>query len=199
RMQASRVSTNRFRLLRQDDSAREAHLTRTEEQLRVTARQQEAVAHLGQRALAGAPLAELIDAAVALAARALEVEFASVLELRPESRTLVLRAGVGWRPGAVGRTILPTDADSHAGYVLRSTGPVVVEDLATDARFGSAPLLAAQGVVASLSVLVHGKGRPFGILGVHTAAPREFTIHDTHFLQAVANVLASAINRAHSA
>src|SRR5439155_1549269 len=124
--------------------------------------------------------------------------FASVLELRPESRTLLLRAGVGWRDGAVGRTVLPTDADSHAGYVLRSTGPVVVEDLATDARFGSAPLLAAQGVVSSLSVLVHGKGRPFGILGVHTAQPREFTIHDTHFLQAVANVLATAIDRAHA-
>src|SRR2546428_611554 len=133
-----------------------------------------------------------------MAARVLEVPFASVLELRPESRTLLLRAGVGWRDGAVGRTVLPTDADSHAGYVLRSTGPVVVEDLATDARFGSAPLLAAQGVVSSLSVLVHGKGRPFGILGVHTAQPREFTIHDTHFLQAVANVLATAIDRAHA-
>src|SRR5437867_779761 len=192
------VGTSRFRLLRQDDAVRDAELSRTEAQLRATARQQEAVAHVGQRALAGAPPDELIAGAVAIAARVLEVPFASVLELRPESRTLLLRAGVGWRDGAVGRTVLPTDADSHAGYVLRSTGPVVVEDLATDARFGSAPLLAAQGVVSSLSVLVHGKGRPFGILGVHTAQPREFTIHDTHFLQAVANVLATAIDRAHA-
>src|SRR6184192_2816598 len=190
------VSTSRFKLLRQDDAVRDEQLSRTEAQLRATARQQEAVAHVGQRALAGAPPDELIAGAVAIVARVLEVPFASVLELRPESRTLLLRAGVGWRDGAVGRTVLPTDADSHAGFVLRSTGPVVVEDLATDARFGSAPLLAAQGVVASLSVLVHGKGRPFGILGVHTAQPREFTIHDTHFLQAVANVLATAINRA---
>src|SRR6266566_3665130 len=171
------VGTSRFRLLRQDDAVRDAELSRTEAQLRATARQQDAVA---------------------IVARVLEVPFASVLELRPESRTLLLRAGVGWRDGAVGRTVLPTDADSHAGFVLRSTGPVVVEDLASDARFGSAPLLAAQGVVASLSVLVHGKGRPFGILGVHTAQPREFTIHDTHFLQAVANVLATAIDRAHA-
>jgi len=192
------VGTSRFRLLRQDDAVRDAELSRTEAQLRATARQQEAVAHIGQRALAGAPPDELIAGAVAIVARVLEVPFASVLELRPESRTLLLRAGVGWRDGAVGRTVLPTDADSHAGFVLRSTGPVVVEDLATDARFGSAPLLAAQGVVASLSVLVHGKGRPFGILGVHTAQPREFTIHDTHFLQAVANVLATAIDRAHA-
>src|SRR5256886_16270342 len=61
---------------------------------------------------------------------------------------------------------------------------------------GRWPLLAAQGVVSGLRVLVHGKGRPFGILGVHTAQPREFTVHDTHFLQAVANVWATAIDRA---
>src|SRR2546426_7958634 len=192
------VGTSRFRLLRQDNAVRDAELSRTEAQLRATARQQEAVAHVGQRALAGAPPDELIAGAALIAARVLEVQFASVLELRPESRTLLLRAGVGWRDGAVGRTVLPADADSHAGYVLRSTGPVVVEDLATDARFGSAPLMATHGGVSSLSVLVHGKGRPFGILGVHAAQPREFTIHDTHFLQAVANVLATAIDRAHA-
>jgi PAS domain S-box-containing protein len=171
-------------------------LSDLEQQLRATARQQEAVAHLGQQALAGAPPTELIEAAVALAARVLEVEFGSVLELRPENRTLLLRAGVGWRDGAVGRTALPADPDGHAGYVLRSTGQVVVEDLATDTRFGSSPLLAEHGVVSSLSVLVPGKERPFGILGVHAPRRRDFTIHDTHFLQAIANVLATAIDRA---
>src|SRR5437764_1049347 len=189
------LRTNRFRLLREDDSARDARLTLSEERLRA-ARQQEAVAHLGQQALAGAPVAELSEAAVALAARALELEFASLLELRPESRTLLLRAGLGWRAGAVGRTILPADADSHEGYVLRSNGQVVVEDLTSERRFGSSPLLTPHGVVSSLSVLVHGKDRPFGILGAHTPHRREFTIHDAHFLQAIANVLATAIDRA---
>jgi two-component system, cell cycle sensor histidine kinase and response regulator CckA len=189
------VSTNRFRLLRQDAAVRDRELSRSEGQLRSTARQQEAVAHLGQQALAGAPVDELMTAAVTSASRALDVEFAGLLELRPESRTLLLRAGVGWREGSVGRTVLPADPDSHAGYVLRSTGQVVVEDLATDARFGSAPLLSPHGVVSSLSVIVHGKDRPFGILGVHSATRREFTLHDTHFLQAIANVLATAIDR----
>src|SRR2546429_9364723 len=134
------LRTNRFSLLREDGSARDARLTLSEERLRA-ARQQEAVAPLGQQALAGAPVAELIDAAVALATRALEVEFASLLELRPESRTLLLRAGLGWRAGVVGRTILPADADSHAGYVLRSTGQVVVEDLTSERRVGNPPPL----------------------------------------------------------
>ncbi|MGH9785676.1 MAG: GAF domain-containing protein [Terriglobia bacterium] len=191
-----RMSTHRFRLLRLDDDPRDVRLSRTEATLRATARQQEAVAHLGQSALAGAPVAELMDAAVAHAARVLDVEFASVLEFRPENRTLLLRAGVGWSAEQVGRAIEPADSDTHAGYALRAAGPVVVEDLATDARFGSAPLLAAHGVRSSLSVPIHGTGRPFGIFGLHTARPREFTIHDPHFLQSVANVLATAIDRA---
>jgi two-component system, cell cycle sensor histidine kinase and response regulator CckA len=189
------VNINRFKLLRQDDAEPDAPLSPPEAQLRATARQQEVVAHLGQRALAGAPLDELMAGAVTQAARVLEVPFASLLELRPESRTLVLRAGVGWRDGAVGRTIVPADADSYDGYVLRSTGQVVVEDLATDTRFGDAPLLRPHRVVSSLSVLVYGPERPFGILGVHSPTRRGFAIHDTHFLQAVANVLATAIER----
>ena len=190
------MSTPRFRLLRPEDDPRDAQLSRTEATLRATARQQEAVAHLGQQALAGAPVADLMDAAVALATRTLDANFGSVLELRPESRTLLLRAGLGWRDGSVGRTILPADPDTHAGYALRSPGPVVVEDLASDTRFGSAPLLTPHGVVSSLSVLIQGPERPFGVLGVHAGRRREFTLHDTHFLQAVANVLATAIDRA---
>src|SRR5439155_24827057 len=85
------VGTSRFKLLRQDAAVRDEQLSRTEAQLRATARQQEAVAHVGQRALAGGPADELSAGAVAIVARVLEVPFASVLELRPESRTLLLR------------------------------------------------------------------------------------------------------------
>src|SRR2546421_12401491 len=113
------LRTNRFRLLRQDDSVRDARLTLSEERLRA-ARQQEAVAHLGQQALAGAPVAELTDASGALAARALEGEFATLLELRPERRTLLPRAGVGGRARTVGRSSLPAGAASHACYAGRS-------------------------------------------------------------------------------
>src|SRR5437870_3335677 len=190
------VSPKGIKILRPDDDDRLVELTRTEETLRATAHQQEAVAHLGQQALAGAPVSELIDAAVALVARVLEVDFSCVLELRAPSRTLVLRAGVGWREGSVGRTVVPATPDTRAGYVLRSPGAVVVEDLAAETRFGSAPLLDVHGVVSGLSVIIHGKERPFGILGAHSARRRAFTSHDVHFLQAAASVLATAIDRA---
>jgi PAS domain S-box-containing protein len=169
---------------------------RSEEQVRAFASQQEAVAHLGQRALAGAPLATLMDEAVAMVARVLAVELAGLLEFRPESRTLLLRAGVGWQDGVVGRAVVPAESDTHGGYALRSPAPLVVEDLGADARFGRAPLLAEHGVVSGLTVIVQGKERPFGLLGAHTATPRAFTMHDAHVMQGVAHVLATAIDRA---
>src|SRR2546430_15975069 len=135
------VSTNRFRLLRPDDD-RDARTSRTEEQLRATARQQEAVAHLGQQALAGTPVADLEQAAVAIVARILDVEFASVLEFRPESRTLLLRAGVGWSEGSVGRAVVPAGAGSHSGYGVRSSGAGGGGGRAGRTRVGGAPPLA---------------------------------------------------------
>src|SRR5438132_1596178 len=105
------LKTSRFRLLREDDSARDARLTLSEERLRA-ARQQEAVAQLGQQALAGAPVAELADAAGALAARAVEVELASLLELRRESRAPV--------PGAALR-----GTDAHFGSLIENASDIV--------------------------------------------------------------------------
>src|SRR5256712_12804180 len=103
------MNATRFRLLRGDDDPRDTRLSRTEATLRSTARQQDAVAHLGQQALAGAPVRDLMDAAVTLAARVLDVEFGSVLELRPASRTLLPRAGEGW--GDKSRDIIPAYSD----------------------------------------------------------------------------------------
>lgn len=44
-----------------------------------------------------------------------------------------------------------------------------------------------------MSVIVQGPGRPYGVLGAHTSRRRVFTHHDIHFVQAVANLLASTI------
>ena len=188
------LANGRMRLVRAADQV-SSEQPRAEETLRATARQQEAVAHLSQQALAGAPVAALVDEAVAIVARALDVEYVGLLEFRPESRSLLLRAGVGWGDGCVGRTVLPADGDHHGGYVLRSVTPVVVEDLTSERRFTSPQLLVAHDVVSSVTVVIQGKEHPFGIVGAHTARRRDFTVHDAHCIQAVAHVLATAIDR----
>ena len=46
-----------------------------------------------------------------------------------------------------------------------------------------------------MSVIVHSKRKPYGILGAHTARPHVFNKNDINFVQAIANILANAIER----
>ncbi len=168
---------------------------RAEEAIRARARQQAVVAALGQRALGGVDLSTLLEETVACLARTLDVEYAKVLELLPEGDALLLRTGVGWQEGCVGHATVQAGSDSQAGYTLLAGKPVIVEDLRTETRFSGPPLLHNHGVVSGLSVIIPAQGRPFGVLGAHTVRRRSFTEDDIHFLQALANVLATAIER----
>jgi PAS domain S-box-containing protein len=117
------------------------------------------------------------------------------LELLPDGTALRLQAGVGWKDGSLGSATVGAGTDSQAGYTLRANEPVIVEDLRTETRFTGPPLLHDHRVVSGLSVIIQGQGRPFGVLGAHSTSRRTFTQDDVHFLQAVANVLGTAIER----
>jgi PAS domain S-box-containing protein len=179
----------RFRWLGVEES------NRPEQQLRAAARQQEAVAHLGQQALAGATRADLFATAAKLVARGLDVEFCEILELRPEHRSLIVRAGEGWHDG-VGRTLVSADAGALAGYALNAAGPIVIEDLPTETRFTVPPHLGEHDILSGVCVVVQGRERPWGVLGAYSARPREFSGPDVLFVQALAHVLATALERA---
>jgi len=168
---------------------------RMETELKARASQQLAVASLGQRALAGTDLSTLMDEAVSFVAQTLEVEYCKILELLPDGNALLLRAGVGWKEGYVGHATVGVGTDSQAGYTLLCNEPVIVEDLRTETRFSGPPLLHDHGVVSGISAVIYGKDQPFGVLGAHTTQRRTFTQDDVHFIQAIANVLAEAIER----
>lgn len=166
-----------------------------DEQLNARARQQAAVAELGQRALANPPLDGLLNEAVALVAQTLAVEYCKVLQLLPDEKTLRLQAGVGWRQELIGHATVDAGLDSHVGYTLFSKQPVIVEDLRTERRFRGSPLLHEHAVISGMSVIIHSVGQPYGILGAHTTRRRSFAQDDIYFLQAVAHVLGMAIER----
>ena len=166
-----------------------------ERELQVRVGQQAVVAELGRRALANMPLPLLLEYATERVAAALGVELAKVLRLLPDGREFLLAAGYGWQDGLVGTFRVPAGTDSQAGYTLRAGGPVVVEDFARENRFACPELLRRHGVQAGLSVPIFVGGHSWGVLGAHTCRPRTFSHDDVHFLQAVAHVLATAIER----
>lgn len=179
---------------------------RQREELRTQALQQVAVTELTQRALVETEMQALFEKTVVLVSKTLHVEFSKVLELLPDGKALLLRAGVGWKLGQVGNTTVPADLNSQAGYTLLSSTPIfiddlithepiIVEDLRTEKRFSGPPLLRDHDIVSGMSVIIYGVGRPFGVLGAHTTHRRTFTQNEAHFLQSVANILAAAIRR----
>jgi signal transduction histidine kinase len=167
--------------------------TRVEAELRARVLQQAVVAELGQRVLAGIDLPALLNEATTLVAKTLKVEFCQVLELLPDRDILLLRAGVGWQPGLVGKAVVDARPDSQEGYTLFSSEPVIVDTLSSDTRFKASPLLQSHCIVSGVSVIIDAERWPFGILSIHTAQHRVFTRNDINILQAVANVLATAI------
>jgi PAS domain S-box-containing protein len=163
--------------------------------LKARAQQQAAVAELGQEALMSAELLPLMQEAVTLVVRTLDVEYGEVSELLHDDQTLLLRAGTGWREGCVGHVTMGMGTASLAGYTLLHNEPVIVEDLRHETRFGIPAVLHEHHVVSGVSVIMHGPGRPFGVLGAHSTRHQRFSTDDVHFLQAIANVLGAALER----
>ncbi len=156
--------------------------------------QQSLVAELGRLALTGIDLDQLMTEAVNVIVTDLEVEFGNLLELLPDGRA-IFRAGVGWREDLVGGTTLELRAGTPAGQVVVDQVPILVEILSTDERFSELSVAREHGVVSSLTVPIHSPTRPLGVLAVHSARHRSFLPSDVHFVQAVANVVATTMER----
>src|SRR5215208_4228655 len=168
---------------------------REQMELETRTRQQAVVAELGLRALANDGLQSLMDDEVASVARTLGVEYVKIVELLPGGEELLMRAGVGWEEGLVGSARESAGLGSQAGYTLLVNEPVIVEDLSTETRFNPPPLVQERGGVSGMTVVIPGREEPFGVLGAHSRSRRTFSEDDVNFLQAVANVLATAIER----
>ncbi len=160
-------------------------------------RQQEVLAKFGEMALRSEDLGEILHEACHLVAEALGTDLAKVMELQEDGTTLLVRAGVGWKPGIVGKVTVKAVKGSSEGYALQTGLPVMSDDIDEETRFSYADFIKANGVRAIVSVIILGADEktPFGILQVDSRTPRKFVERDTRFLRGYANLLAAAVDR----
>ncbi|MDA0692876.1 MAG: PAS domain S-box protein [Nitrospinae bacterium] len=168
---------------------------KAEDKLQVHAKHRGAINKLSQIALPGDNVQELMDLAVHLLSRTLKAEYCKVLKYIPEEHAFLLQAGWGWKKGLVGKARVSDGMESQAGYTLRSNRPVVVKDLNREARFSNPKLLLDQGIISGMSVVIHAGAQIFGILSAHTKEMRVFSHEEVNFLQSMADILGSAIER----
>jgi two-component sensor histidine kinase len=167
-----------------------------EDELRNRAKQQEALAQLGERALAEPDLERLLNDAASTVALSLSVDFVKILELLPGGTELVLRAGFGWDAELAGTVVTTTAPNSLGRFTLASSIPIVIDDFTSEIRFEISDYLKAHNCTSGMNVTITARdGRAYGILGVCTGKKRQFSAQELSFLAAVANLLAGAIQR----
>ena len=160
-------------------------------------RQQTILAKFGELALKSDDLDGILTEACRLVGEALGTDLAKIVELQEDGHTLLVRAGVGWKPGVVGKVTIEAEEDTSEGMALKTGEPMISPDIGKETRFRYPPFLTENGVRAVANVvIIGGKDRPpFGILQVDSREPRQFIDEDTVFLRSYANLVAAAVDR----
>jgi two-component sensor histidine kinase len=140
-------------------------------------------------------LSRLLQRAVVLVARALDVGHAKIMCYRPGQGDLLVMAGIGWRPGIVGVLSLGIDSASPSGRALQTGLPVTVEDLPSDPTFRYPENLREHGIISAVNIPVQFGGETWGVLEVDSARPRYFEEDEIEFLFAMSHLLVGPIRR----
>ena len=174
----------------QDISARK----RFEHELRDRARQQELIATLGRSALADSNLDHMFAEAAAAVTKGLGVRYSKVMELADDG-SFVLKAGMGWEDGWLGRRVERPVDKSRLAVVLATGRPFIVDDFASEPPDSFSEILRAHGVVSGVDIPIVCSDGLWGVLGGYSNEAHRFTPANLDFLQGIANILATGIDR----
>ncbi len=154
-------------------------------------RQNAAIADLGHRALKSTDVMTLISDAMTLARDTLGIaECVTTRRLADGAVQIVATTGPSDNATVTQRT------DTQTALTLARLGPIISNDLPSETRFALPDLVTRRGFSRALSVPVPDRaGANLVILGYANSDCRGFTDEDARFLEAIAHVLAGALNR----
>ena len=160
---------------------------------RERAHREAAMARLGRLALRASDRALLLDETVRVLTETLRVEHCAIHELQEDGTHMRAVAAVGFANGED----VPADEQRLGGYVLAGDEPIIVWEWASERRF-TVPSLRDRGIRATAAAAIRGRSGAFGIIAVHSATVGEFSGEEGQWLQSIADLLASALDRERS-
>jgi len=149
----------------------------------------------GRIALEDLGIGPLLQRSVAQVARATGVAHAKIMRYRVDHGDMLMEAGVGWNPGVVGKARFGVDPASPSGRALQTGQPVLVDDIRDHAEYRLHPVLAEHGIISLLNVPISYDGTDWGVLEADSEQPGHFSEGDIEFLETMAALLASALQR----
>jgi two-component sensor histidine kinase len=159
---------------------------------------QRVLSDFGDFALRSESLDDVLHEACRLVAKALNADLAKVLEIEEGGKAALVKAGVGWKPGIVGKERLLFSERSSETYALERQEPLVSRDIRDENRFEFADFLIDHGVVSLVNVPIFlPGGKAYGLLQVDSRDLRKFGDTDIEFLRTYATILGPVIDRMH--
>ncbi|WP_298832614.1 PAS domain S-box protein [uncultured Piscinibacter sp.] len=156
----------------------------------------EQVAQFGRLAVDARDPLQLLEQIPRVAAGALQVESAAVFLLEANRLDFRVASCVGPVPGEDAGDHVPNRPDSLPGFVLAQGLPVLVGDFAAEARFAAAQAYRRAGDASALAVPLADRGRFVGVLAVRAGTPNRFGDDELRFLDSLASLLATSLQRA---
>ncbi len=167
-----------------------------ERELHADARRRSAALDLGQSALEGMDMDQLLQRAVVLVVDELGVDRCEVWRRDDDADAMSLRASSGWPEEAAG-TVVPLVTSTQPGYtLLRGQGAIVVEDFRREGRFSAVAPEEAAPTQSSISIRIPGTSGGFGSLIAASETVRRFELTDISLFVSLAQTLGAAIERA---
>ncbi len=177
---------------------RTAELAKANVELRNGALRQAAVSRLGQQALAGQSLGDLMSDAAKIVHEMLPCDCTSVLHYDEHALLFKVLAQIGWADTGEARAPVFGGNQSMSGYTIQTGEPVVSNDLTTETRFQLGAEAKAAGAKSAITACIKTGEHPLGVLASFSLRRRTYSNDDVSFVQSIANVLTAAIDRNHA-
>jgi PAS domain S-box-containing protein len=162
------------------------------------ARYSEQLAQVGRIAVHTRDPKTLLERVPPIAASTLNADLAMVFLLEDDRQSFRVVSGVGLVHGEAIGAQIPNRPDSAPGFVLASGQPVLVEDYASETRFVVPKAYLDAGLKQAIAVPLSDRGRMIGALAVRSRSALALGEDEVRFLESLANLLATGLQRAHS-
>jgi len=157
---------------------------RSENLLALQVKRQDMLAELGQRALAHMNLDDLLEDSLSVSVQALGLTGIAYYGFDRDKNQLILRSSLGWDVSLTPNHLEVPDISQWWRALWSSDNPPNAlggGDRDEDANY--------------LTMIVHGRDEPYGVLVARRKENRGFDEADLHFLRSVSNVIANGIER----
>lgn len=168
-------------------------LKETREQLEGQARHERVLSFLSDQALTELAMDAFFRETLEIVRDTLKVDFCKITQIQAGGKALVVRAGLGWKQMETASQPLHRDGLDQLAY--EEDRNIAIENVGEHPRLMKDNLLSHHEIGGGLSVPIREGGKIFGFLSVFDRAPRRFGEEEVEFLEDVAVMLGSALER----